>query len=215
MENRFTVKRASEFIGVSQNTIYNMIEDGRLRATMINGNHMINDEDVLLTRSTKEMSDENKNVLKNSEATIKKAKEELKFKASRVFSEIGDEIDKFNTFMETKYVEEMIQAQELFDETLENKPQDMLEIHDKLCELQEKPREMKGEIIINLKKIIDDYYEKYMFIKQLEEFHRYVKNSNKSFNDELEFNKIVTSPGGLPEGLKTGKIVVNTKRKRW
>ena len=176
---------------------------------------MINDNDVLLTRSTKEMNDENKNILKNSEATIKKAKEELRFKASRVFSEIDYEIDKFNTFMEKEYVEEMTQVNELVDEAIENNSQDMLDRHDKLCELYDKPYEMKGEIIINLKKIIDDYYEKYMFIKQLEEFHRYVKNSNKSFNDELEFNKIITSPGGLVEGLETGKIVVNTKRKRW
>jgi excisionase family DNA binding protein len=215
MEKGFTVKSASEYIGVSPNTIYNMIEDGRLRAVMKNGNYIINTLDVTSTRSVKEMSDEEKDILKISKATIKKAKEELKFKASRVFSEISYEIDKFNNFMENEHADDMAKANELFDEAMENNSPDISDINEKLIKLLDRPYEMKGEIIINLKKIIDGYYEKYIFIKQLEEFYRYVKNNSMSFNDQLEFNKIISSPEAIIDGLKTGKIVIDTKRKRW
>lgn len=215
MEKGFTVKRAAEYIGVSQNTIYNMIEDGRLRATMKNGNYIINISDVTSTRSVKEMSDEDKSVLKNSKATIKKAKEELKFKAGRVFSEISCEIEKFNNFMENEHADDMARTNELFDEAMENNSPDMLDISEKLIKLLDRPYEMQGEIIINLKEIIDDYYEKYIFIKQLEEFYRHVKNNSMPFNDQLEFNKIISSPEGIIDGLKTGKIAIDTKRKRW
>ena len=215
MEKGFTVKSASEYIGVSTNTIYNMIEDGRLRAVMKNGNYIINTLDVTSTRSVKEMSDEEKDILKISKATIKKAKEELKFKASRVFSEISYEIDKFNNFMENEHADDMAKANELFDEAMENNSPDISDINEKLIKLLDRPYEMKGEIIINLKKIIDGYYEKYIFIKQLEEFYRYVKNNSMSFNDQLEFNKIISSPEAIIDGLKTGKIVIDTKRKRW
>ncbi len=215
MKNGFTVKSASEYIGVSQNTIYNMIDDGRLTAVMSDGNYIIDGEDVRIAKNTKDITDENKNILKSSESTLKKAKSELKFKAGRVFSSISSEIETFNDFMENEYTKQMIESKTLFSEALKNNSPDLLDINNEIIKLYDKPYEMQGEIILKLKSLIDDYYEKYMFINQLEEFYKYVKSNSMPFNDELELAKIMLSEGGLAEGLKTGKIFVNTKKKRW
>lgn len=215
MKNGFTVKEASEYTELSQNTIYNMIKDGRLTAVMEDGNYKINTIDVLNAKSVKDIDNTDKGILNGLKLIKERAEEELKFKASRIFATIEHEIEKYNEYMNNEHANEMIKKQELFDDALNNNSKDLLEIHEELNKLMYKPYDLKGEIIINLKNIIDDYYEKYMFIKQIEEFNKYIKSNSMPFSDSLEFLQTITSDGGLVEGLKKGKIVVDPNKKRW
>lgn len=215
MKNGFTVKEASEHIGVDPNTIYNMIKDGRLKAVKEDGNYKINTIDVLNARCVKDIDNTDKGILNGLKLIKEKAEEELKFKASRTFATIEHEIEKYNEYMDNEHSNEMIKKQELFEEALNNNSKDLLKINEEFNKLMYKPYDLKSEIIINLKSVIDDYYEKYMFIKQIEEFNKYIKSNSMPFNDNLEFLQTITSDDGLVEGLKTGKIVVDPNKKRW
>ena len=157
MKNEYlSAKETAKRIGKHENTIRNMISDGRIKASKTsNGEYQISPEDVYLFEKEKEVKENNKKVETSVDVITWNIENEILHRSDELYKRICDSIILFQNsdeFKERKKLVKILNGKNVGDEKKEN-------AYNRLKEINYSLNTMQQEILQMLRYDLEEFFK--------------------------------------------------------
>lgn len=191
-EYTMSIKEASNFLEVHENTVRNWIKEGRLRAEKHEKSYKINRSDVFEIYMAKSKVDRSKENLISTQHVKEEINIILNRKCRILFSMMEEIVNQQKEYI-FKLEEDIKRIEERNNDLTSKTPDERKEIAN--SELREKIELMNKydndilEILLDFRKDIESFYSTVDLMKNLNQFYKYIESNKSTLNEELEHHR--------------------------
>lgn len=186
-DTSMTVKEATEFLGLHENTIRNYIENGKLRAEKVGKSYRINRSDVFEIYTAKRKVDRSSEAIISIQRVMQDIDRILISKYNILFSTMKNLIKKREEY-DAKLSEEItkIDKREHNITTVEErKKYANLDLNQKMKLIEKYDKDIL-DLLLESRKDIESFYNTFDMLENLGQFYKYIDHNKSTLDKEIE-----------------------------